>query len=83
MILLSTCIIWNYLFLYADIQKETTLSSIVEPTALQSFSQGGVPATPSKNEVPTVSAVCDPAVGGRKYENGSAVLMVLQYIKGT
>ncbi|XP_078264762.1 sodium channel protein type 4 subunit alpha-like [Rhinoraja longicauda] len=59
-----------------NIQKETTLSSIVEPTALQSFSQGGVPATPGKNDVPTISAVCDPAVGGRKYENGSAVLML-------
>ncbi|XP_059844642.1 sodium channel protein type 4 subunit alpha A-like [Hypanus sabinus] len=59
-----------------NIQKETTLSSIVEPTAMQTLSHSGVLPAPDKNEVPTVSALCDPVVGGRKYENGSAVLML-------
>ncbi|XP_051890436.1 sodium channel protein para-like [Pristis pectinata] len=58
-----------------NIQKETNLSSIVEPTTLQTCSDAGVLSTPVRNEVPTVSALCDPATGGRKYENGSAVLM--------
>ncbi|XP_062898090.1 sodium channel protein type 9 subunit alpha-like [Mobula hypostoma] len=59
-----------------NIQKETALLSIVEPTAMQTLSHSGVLPTPDKNEVPTVSALCDPVVGGRKYENGSAVLML-------
>ncbi|XP_072921388.1 sodium channel protein 1 brain-like [Hemitrygon akajei] len=59
-----------------NIQKETTLSSIVEPTAMETLSHSGVLPTPDKNEVLTVSALCDPVVGGRKYENGSAVLML-------
>ncbi|XP_069780422.1 sodium channel protein type 4 subunit alpha-like [Narcine bancroftii] len=53
-----------------NIQKDTTLSSVVEPRALETFS------TLSKNEVPTISALCNPTTEGRKYENGSAVLML-------
>ncbi|XP_042187807.1 sodium channel protein type 4 subunit alpha A-like [Callorhinchus milii] len=57
---------------------EVKSSSTVEPTALPTFSHGHVlpPIGKVKGEVPTVSALCDPAGGGRKYENGSAVVML-------
>ncbi|XP_067852332.1 sodium channel protein type 4 subunit alpha-like [Heptranchias perlo] len=61
-----------------NMEKEVKSSSTVEPTALPTFSRGGVlpPIGTAKREVPTVSALCDPAISGRKYENGSAVLML-------
>ncbi|XP_078393282.1 sodium channel protein type 4 subunit alpha-like [Cetorhinus maximus] len=57
-------------------QNEIKSSSTVEPAALPMFSCSGALPPIGENEVPTVSAMCDPATGGRKYENGSAVLML-------
>ncbi|XP_067877715.1 sodium channel protein 1 brain-like [Heterodontus francisci] len=59
-----------------NVENEIKSSSTVEPTALPTFSHSGVLPPVGKSEVPTVSALCDPALSGRKYENGSAVLML-------
>ncbi|XP_072353959.1 sodium channel protein type 8 subunit alpha-like [Scyliorhinus torazame] len=58
-----------------NVQNEIK-SSTVEPAAFPTFSRSGSLPPVGENEVPTVSAMCDPATGGRKYENGSAVLML-------
>ncbi|XP_072429349.1 sodium channel protein type 9 subunit alpha-like [Chiloscyllium punctatum] len=59
-----------------SMQNEINLSRTVESTASPTLSNSAELPSMGTNEVPTISAMCDPASGGRKYENGSAVLML-------
>ncbi|XP_060708070.1 sodium channel protein 60E-like [Hemiscyllium ocellatum] len=59
-----------------SMQNEINLSRTVESTASPTLSNSVELPSTGTNEVPTISAMCDPASSGRKYENGSAVLML-------